>query len=63
MTAHPRGRPIQERIEVEYDEALHKLDAINQALAATDALIDRIVYALYGLRPAEIAIIEESIGN
>jgi len=38
-------------------------DGINAALAATDALIDRIVYALYGLGPDEIAIIEESLAR
>jgi len=38
-----------------------KLDALNDALRRTDDLIDRIVYALYGLGPDEIAIIEESL--
>jgi len=37
------------------------LDVLNADLAATDALIDRIVYALYGLGPDEIAIIEGAL--
>lgn len=32
--------------------------ALSQRLAATDRLIDQIVYQLYGLTPAEIAIVE-----
>jgi hypothetical protein len=60
MTADPRGRALQERIEGEYSASMAKLDALNADLAATDALIDRIVYALYGLGPEEIAIIEET---
>ncbi len=32
-----------------------------EALAATDALIDRIVYALYGLTEDDRAVIEGSI--
>jgi len=63
MAADPRGRDIQERIEAEYDESLGKLDVINADLAATDRLIDRIVYALYGLGPDEVAIIEESLAR
>ena len=62
MREDPRGRAVQERIAGEYEQSMEKLDAVNADLAATDALIDRIVYALYGLGPEEIAIIEGSDG-
>ncbi|MEA3402438.1 MAG: hypothetical protein U9R79_14470 [Armatimonadota bacterium] len=62
MDADPRGRDTQERIQGEYDESLARLDGINEALSRTDDLMDRIVYALHGLGPDEIAIIEESVG-
>jgi len=39
------------------------MDGTQVASSATDALIDRIVYALYGLGPDEIAIIEESLAR
>lgn len=32
--------------------------ALNQRLTTTDHLIDQIVYKLYNLTPAEIAIVE-----
>lgn len=60
MTADPQGRALQERIAGEYTASMAKLDALNADLAATDTLINRIVYALYGLGPEEIAIIEET---
>jgi hypothetical protein len=63
MTADPRTRGVQESIEGEYDASVERLDAVNADLSATDALIDRIVYALYGLGPDEIAIIEESLSD
>jgi hypothetical protein len=58
MSADPQSRATQERVEGEYAASMEKLDALNASLAATDALIDRIVYALYGLAEEEIAIIE-----
>ena len=58
MSADPRGRDLQEQIEGEYAASVETLDELNASLAATDALIDRIVYALYGLGEEEIAIIE-----
>jgi len=45
-------------LEKEYDASLAKLRPIKSRLAAVDALIDRVVYALYGLEEEEIAIIE-----
>jgi len=41
-----------------YEDSLAKLRPIKSRLAAVDALIDRVVYALYGLEEEEIAIIE-----
>lgn len=37
--------------------------ALDRRIALTDRLIDRVVYALYGLTAEEIAIVEESVGR
>jgi len=49
---------IRERLQTEYEASLAKLIPIKQQLARTDALIDRIVYQLYGLTDEEIRLIE-----
>ncbi|MEW5872349.1 MAG: N-6 DNA methylase [Chloroflexota bacterium] len=54
------GRAFQERLAQEYQASLDKLLPIKSKLAATDRLIDQIVYALYGLTEEEIAIVEGS---
>jgi hypothetical protein len=54
----PAARAFQESVEREYDASLGKLLPLKTQLAATDALIDRIVYRLYGLTEEEIAIVE-----
>lgn len=46
------------RIEAEYEKSLQTLLPIKRQLQATDALIDRIVYQLYGLTEDEIKLIE-----
>ncbi|MCI0577975.1 MAG: Eco57I restriction-modification methylase domain-containing protein [Chloroflexi bacterium] len=49
---------IQGQIQAEYEKSLAVLRPIKQQLAATDALIDQIVYQLYGLTDEEIELIE-----
>lgn len=59
-----RGRfgvalPLMENaILIQYTESLDVLLPIKDQLAKTDALIDKIVYQLYGLTAAEIELIE-----
>jgi hypothetical protein len=51
---------LRGRIEAEYEKSLAALMPIKRQLQATDALIDRIVYQLYGLTEDEIKLIEYS---
>ena len=46
------------RLDSEYQSSLQKLIPLKERLAATDRLIDQIVYQLYGLTEEEIAIVE-----
>jgi hypothetical protein len=57
-TKHSLARAFTDALEREYSASLGKLLPIRQQLAATDALIDQIVYRLYGLNEEEIAIVE-----
>ena len=41
-----------------YERSLAKLQPIKERLRLTDALIDQIVYRLYGLTEEEIQIVE-----
>jgi Alw26I/Eco31I/Esp3I family type II restriction m6 adenine DNA methyltransferase len=45
-------------IEAEFNSAMTVLTQLKAHIAATDSLIDRIVYELYGLSEEEIAIVE-----
>lgn len=49
---------IEGQIESEYERSLATLVPIKRDLARTDALIDKIVYRLYGLTDDEIELIE-----
>ncbi len=49
---------VKGEIQAEYEKSLATLLPIKHQLAYTDALIDQIVYKLYGLTDEEIAIIE-----
>ncbi|MBK6432846.1 MAG: restriction endonuclease, partial [Anaerolineae bacterium] len=52
-------RPLlQERLQAEHGASLAKLLPLKARLAATDRLIDQVVYTLYGLTDDEIAIVE-----
>lgn len=58
LSKDPNSRAFQERLEREYKASLDKLLPIKAQLAATDRLIDQIVYRLYGLTEEEIGIVE-----
>ncbi len=58
LTVNVASRAFQKTLEKEYEASLAKLRPIKSRLAAVDALIDQVVYALYGLEEEEIAIIE-----
>ncbi len=49
---------VEGEIEREYEQSVRTLLPIKRDLARTDALIDKIVYRLYGLTNAEIELIE-----
>jgi hypothetical protein len=49
---------FRERLDKYYQETLRTLLPIKEKLKRTDALIDQIVYKLYGLTESEIALIE-----
>ena len=58
LTLDPTRRGFQEAVEHEYTASLAKLLPIKGQLAQTDRLIDQVVYRLYGLSEAEIALVE-----
>jgi len=58
LAVDPGARAFQERLKSEYETSLAKLLPLKQRLAATDRLIDQIVYRLYELNDEEIAIVE-----
>lgn len=49
---------LNERFQTEYEKSLATLKPIKAQLATTDALIDQVVYRLYGLTEEEIGIVE-----
>ncbi|MEZ4556562.1 MAG: hypothetical protein R2854_08965 [Caldilineaceae bacterium] len=55
---HANLADVQGEIQREYEASLAVLLPIKEQLAATDTLIDQIVYKLYGLTDAEIELIE-----
>ncbi len=58
LSIDPAVRAFQERLEKEYAASLNKLLPLKAKLAATDRLIDLIVYALYDLTAEEFNIID-----
>ena len=51
-------REPQKTIRSEFDRSVSKLKPILETIELTDKLIDQIVYKLYGLTEAEIAVVE-----
>ena len=52
-------REPQATVRSEFDTSVARLNPILEAIDLTDRLIDQIVYRLYGLSEAEIAIVEQ----
>ena len=53
----PSSRNFQESLEREFTSSLAKLNPLLTRILQTDALIDQIVYQLYGLTDEEIAVV------
>ncbi|GAA5528204.1 N-6 DNA methylase [Herpetosiphon gulosus] len=49
---------FEQQLRGAYEQSLTLLQPIKAQLARTDALIDQLVYQLYGLTPAEIRVVE-----
>jgi hypothetical protein len=49
---------LKERVLTRYQQSLDKVLPLKEQLRHTDALIDRVVYRLYGLTEEEIAVVE-----
>ena len=62
LKADPSAREFQETLAREYAASLGRLLPFKGRLAATDRLIDLIVYRLYGLTDEEIAVVEGRSG-
>ena len=58
LAVDPGGRKFQEALKKEYEASLVVLLPLKARLAATDRLIDQVVYRLYGLTKDEISIVE-----
>ncbi len=61
LKVDPVARDVQEDIEREFIKSMAKLTPLKAEIAATDRLIDQIVYRLYGLTEEEVAVIEEAL--
>jgi Alw26I/Eco31I/Esp3I family type II restriction m6 adenine DNA methyltransferase len=55
---NPKSRAHHETLKDWYDSSVANLKPLMEKIAATDALIDQIVYKLYGLTEEEIRIVE-----
>jgi hypothetical protein len=62
LAVDPGGRKFQEALKKEYEASLAVLLPLKARLAATDRLIDQVVYRLYGFTEEEIAIVEGRSG-
>jgi len=60
LSVDPSARAFQERLATEHAASLAVLLPLKQRLAATDRLIDQVVYKFYGLTEEEIAIVEKN---
>jgi len=52
------GREAREKIKREFEDSMARLVPLLARIEATDRLIDRIVYRLYGLTEEEIGVVE-----
>jgi hypothetical protein len=58
LAIDPASRKPQERLRAEFAASVEKLKPLMERIAATDGLIDQVVYKLYGLTEEEIGIVE-----
>ncbi|MEW6419714.1 MAG: hypothetical protein AB1480_16620 [Nitrospirota bacterium] len=61
LSIDPTNRKFQELLEKHFNESMEILKPLKEKIKATDNLIDHTVYALYGLTPEEIEIVEGRI--
>jgi len=54
----PSDRKFQETFEKHFQESIAVLNPLKEKIKATDNLIDRIVYMLYGLTDEEVDIVK-----
>ena len=58
LTVSPEARATIETIKPELEKSVAKLQPLKARIAATDVLIDEIVYKLYGLTEEEVRIVK-----
>ncbi|RJQ65745.1 MAG: hypothetical protein C4519_27320 [Desulfobacteraceae bacterium] len=58
LQVDPDARRFQENVKSEFDQSVDKLTPVKERIAATDALIDQVVYQLYGLTEEEVRVVE-----
>ena len=58
ITVDPSSRSFQESLGREFTASCAKLNPLLTRIQQTDALIDQVVYQLYGLTDKEIAVVE-----
>jgi hypothetical protein len=63
ITVDPSARDFQERLEREFASSCTKLTPLLAHIQGTDALIDQVVYQLYGLTAEEISVVEAKCLN
>ena len=57
------SRNFQESLEREFTRSLATLNPLLTRIQQTDALIDQVVYQLYGLTDEEIAVVEDNVSS
>ena len=57
IAVDPSDRHFQESLEREFTRSIDKLNPLLTRIQQTDALIDQVVYQLYGLTDKEIAVV------
>jgi hypothetical protein len=58
IAVNPSERKFQEQLDENFTKSIAVLSPLKAKIAATDELIDEIVYRLYGLTQEEIALVE-----
>lgn len=58
LAIDPSRKAFQDRLKIELETSLAKVQPLKERIALTDRLIDQVVYRLYGLTDEEIDIIE-----